>query len=107
MVRAQPRQLGEGRQRDVICDMLFDIGGHPLLLPACKTAGAGRRPTGGVPVDPNPLMGARVAAAPPARRQGGSKLIRTSSWVSMMPRASAYCRCIEPGFSACDWSFRA
>src|ERR1700704_5984712 len=78
MVRAQPRQFGEGGERDVVGDMLLDIGGHPLLPPR--------------------LTGSRSAAPP---------LMRMSSCVSAMPSASAYCLCIAPGFSTCDLSLRA
>lgn len=36
MVRTQPCQLGEGRERDVVSHTLLDIRRHPLLLPARK-----------------------------------------------------------------------
>src|SRR5882672_1086842 len=38
MVRAQPRQFGEGGERDIVGDTLLDILRHPLLLPARKAA---------------------------------------------------------------------
>src|SRR5258707_14946745 len=61
MVLAQPRQFGEGGERDVVGDMLLDIGGHPLLLPGRKAATtdrlAERSATGGA----NELGGQRGA----------------------------------------------
>src|SRR5438270_594281 len=56
MVRAQPRQIGKRRERNVIGDMLLDIGGQSLLLPARKAATADRSAECGVTVDANELM---------------------------------------------------
>src|SRR5260370_31013911 len=61
MVRAQPRQLCEGRERDVVGDMLLDIGGQPLLLPARKAATTDRRGACRVTVDANQLLRQRAS----------------------------------------------
>src|ERR1700682_496944 len=56
MVRAQPRQLGEGSERDVVGNMLLDIGGHALLLPARKAATADRPAACSATVDANEFV---------------------------------------------------
>src|ERR1700682_2848735 len=56
MVRAQPRQLGEGSERDVVGNMLLDIGGHALLLPARKVATADRPAACSATVDANEFV---------------------------------------------------
>src|SRR5712691_10232479 len=61
MVRAQSRQFGEGRERDVVGDMLLDIGGHPLLLPARKAAATGTPAECSVTIDTNEFMRQRDA----------------------------------------------
>ena len=55
MARAEPRQFGQRRKRDVVGNMLLDVGGHSLLLPTGKAA-ATDQPTS-VPVDANQLVG--------------------------------------------------
>src|SRR5258705_10354187 len=52
MVRAQPYQLGHGRERDVVGDMLLDIGRHTLLLPMREAATADGPAACCVTVDP-------------------------------------------------------
>src|SRR6266436_2517591 len=61
MVRAQPRQFGEGGERDVVGDMLLDIGGHPLLLPGRKAATTDRLAERSATVDANELVRQRDA----------------------------------------------
>src|SRR3982075_380164 len=61
MVRAQPRQLGKGRKRDVVGDVLLDIGGHPLLLPGRKAATTDRLAERSATVDANELVRQRDA----------------------------------------------
>src|SRR3954447_4419297 len=56
MERAQSRQSGEGRERDVVGDVLLDIGGHPLLLPARKAAAPGGPSGRSVTIDANDFM---------------------------------------------------
>src|ERR1700676_25131 len=56
MVRAQPRQLGQGRERDVVGDMRFDVVGHPLLLPTRKATVIDRPVRCRIAVDTNQLM---------------------------------------------------
>jgi hypothetical protein len=83
MVRAQSRQFGEGRERDVVGDVLLDKGGHPLLLPARKTATAGTPAECSVTIDANEFM-----------RQ------RDAKHFAVLPG-------IEPEFSISDFSLRA
>src|SRR5882757_5644652 len=61
MEGTEPRQFGEGRERDVVDDMLLDISGHPLLLPARKAATTDRPPECSVTVDANELVRQRDA----------------------------------------------
>src|SRR6202022_4358486 len=61
MVRAQPRQLGEGREGNIVGDILLDIGGHPLLLPARKAAKADRAAKCTLTVDANEFVRQRDA----------------------------------------------
>src|SRR6202171_1998976 len=56
MVGTEPRQLGEGRERDLVGDMLLDIGRHPLLLPGRKAATTDRPAESTVVVDANDLV---------------------------------------------------
>src|ERR1700757_1438364 len=56
MILTQPRQLGQRRERNIVGDMLLDIGGHPLLLPARKAATTDRLLGIRVTVDSNELM---------------------------------------------------
>src|SRR5258708_21035509 len=56
MVWAEPRQISEGREQDIVGDMLLDIGGHPLLLPARKPATTNRPPTCTVTIDAYELV---------------------------------------------------
>src|ERR1700730_4437173 len=61
MERAQSRQFGEGREWNFVGDVLLDIGGHPLLLPARKAAATGGPPGCGVTIDANDFMRQRDA----------------------------------------------
>src|SRR5882762_9697233 len=61
MVRAQPRQFGEGRERDVVGHTFLDIGGHPLLLPGRKAATIDRLAACSATVDANELVRQRDA----------------------------------------------
>src|SRR5882757_5049713 len=61
MVRAQLRQLGKGRKRDVVGDVLLDIGGHPLLLPGRKAATTDRLAERSATVYANELVRQRDA----------------------------------------------
>src|SRR5712664_2173629 len=56
MVWAQPCQLGEGRERDVVGHTLLDIGGHPLFLPGRKAATIDRLTECSAAVDANELV---------------------------------------------------
>src|SRR6202165_2847814 len=56
MVRAEPRHFGKGRERNVVGDMLLDIGGYALLLPARQAATADSPAACGVAVDANELV---------------------------------------------------
>src|ERR1700687_1299052 len=56
MVRAQLRERSEGRERDVVGDMLLDIGGQPLLLPGCKAATIDRLAACSATVDVNEFV---------------------------------------------------
>src|SRR5712671_1675023 len=56
MVGTEPRQLGEGRERDVIGNTLLNIRRHPLLLPAGKAATTDRRSESSASVDANELV---------------------------------------------------
>src|SRR6266436_9889735 len=56
MVATEPRQFGEGRERDVVGDMLLDIGRHPLPLPGRKAATTDRSAESTVIVDANELV---------------------------------------------------
>src|ERR1700686_1263525 len=56
MARAYPCQPGEGRERDVVGDMLLDIGSDLPLLPGRQTATADRRASGRVAVDANQFV---------------------------------------------------
>src|SRR5712671_3413848 len=56
MEGTEPRQFGEGGERDVVGDMLLDISGHPLLLPARKAATADRSAACSLTVDANELV---------------------------------------------------
>src|SRR5882757_56852 len=79
MVRAQPRQFGEGRERDVVGHILLDIGGHPLLLPGRKATTIDRLAACSATVDANEFV-----------RQHDAERLG-----------------IEPGFSTCDLNLRA
>src|SRR5258707_201501 len=52
MVRAQPYQFGHGRERDVVGNVLLDIGRHTLLLPMREAATADGPAAWRVTVDP-------------------------------------------------------
>src|SRR5260370_21315214 len=56
MIRTEPRQVSEGREQDIVGDMLLDIGGHPLLLPAGKAAATNRLATCTVTIDAYELV---------------------------------------------------
>src|SRR5260370_7761164 len=56
MVRAQPRQLGEGRERDVIGNTFLDIRRHSLLLPTRKAATTDRPSESSAIVDANEFV---------------------------------------------------
>src|ERR1700752_4002581 len=56
MIWTEPHQLGQRRERNIVGDMLLDIGGHPLLLPARKAATTDRLVELCVTVDSNELM---------------------------------------------------
>src|SRR6266853_1111955 len=56
MVGTEPRQLGEGRERDVVGDTLLDIRRHPVLLPGRKAATTDRPAVSSLTVDANELM---------------------------------------------------
>src|SRR5882757_2372272 len=61
MEGTEPRQFGEGGERDVVGDMLLDISGHPLLLPARKAATIDRLAACSTTVDANQLVHQRDA----------------------------------------------
>src|SRR5258705_616244 len=52
MVRAQPYQFGHGRERDVVGNVLLDIGRHTLLVPMREAATADGPAACRVTVDP-------------------------------------------------------
>src|SRR6266478_5588453 len=56
MVGTEPRQLGEGRERDVVSDTLLDIRRHPLLLPGRQAATTDRPAVSTVSVDANEFV---------------------------------------------------
>ena len=56
MIWTEPRQLGQRRERNIVGDMLLDIGNHPLLLPGSKAATTDRLLEFRVTVDANQLM---------------------------------------------------
>src|ERR1700758_2960133 len=56
MIRTEARQLGQGRKRNIVGDMLLDVGGHSLLLPRRKAATTDRLVEFRVTVDANELM---------------------------------------------------
>src|SRR5712671_5886993 len=56
MEGTEPRQFGEGGERDVAGDMLLDIGGHPILLPGRKAATIDRLAACSATVDANELV---------------------------------------------------
>src|SRR3979411_616830 len=56
MVRAQSRQLGEVRERNVVGDTFLYILRHSFLLPARKTAAADRPAACSVTVDANEFV---------------------------------------------------
>src|SRR5258708_30120244 len=72
MIRTEPRQVSEGREQDIVGDMLLDIGGHPLLLPARQAATTKGPPTCTVTIDAYELVRQHHA-----ERFGGLPLNRT------------------------------
>src|SRR5713101_1080571 len=56
MVGTEPRQLGAGRERDVVGAMLLDIGRRPLLLPGRKAATTNRPADSTVTGDANEFV---------------------------------------------------
>src|SRR6266702_4568347 len=56
MIWTELRQLGQRRERNIVGDMLLDIGGHPLLLPGSKAATTDRLVGFRATVDANELM---------------------------------------------------
>ncbi len=56
MVGTEPRQLGEGRERDVVRETLLDIGRHALLLPRRKASPTDGPAESGITADASQLV---------------------------------------------------